>query len=352
MTGGAGGLAAVHREHAPRPRRLAAVAEPANVLDRRACSEYDLLRLVVALDVDPLTRPAAASDRADERDDGDCCEHALRLFVLDHRDLALADFEGGGGTDLLYDFLARWWGDAAAATMHVRAAALRGFFAWADDTDRIVHNPARRVRAPRQNRRASRRAHALAEIRQIVSAQDSLADEAFLLLMGRLALRKMEAACLRARDIDLKHDLVYVADSKTGERAEVPIVYDEVRLALDLWLREGRQPDERLLAPRGHPRRKPNPATVHRRFKRCLEKAGTEDFRCTSCATRPGISCTARRATLRRRRNCSGTPHWRRPRATYTRRTTTYGHGCAKRRATSSAFGFHSRSGSSRPDAR
>jgi integrase/recombinase XerC len=205
-------------------------------------------------------------------------EHALRLFVLDHRDLALADFEGGGGTDLLYDFLARWWGDAAAATMHVRAAALRGFFAWAEDTERIVRNPARRVRAPRQNRRASRRAHALAEIRQIVSAQDSLADEVFLLLMGRLALRKMEAACLRARDIDLKHDLVYVADSKTGERAEVPIVYDEVRLALDLWLREGRQPDERLLAPRGHPRRKPNPATVHRRFKRCLEKAGTEDF--------------------------------------------------------------------------
>src|SRR5262249_34385550 len=103
-------------------------------------------------------------------------------------------------------------------------------------------------------------------------------SNSIVLLMGRLALRKMEAGNLRARDVDLKHDLVYLPTSKSGETAEVPIVYEDVRLALDLWLREGRHPDEYLLAPRGHPRKHPNAATVHRRFKRCLERAGVEDF--------------------------------------------------------------------------
>jgi integrase/recombinase XerC len=205
-------------------------------------------------------------------------EYALRLLVLDHRDLALADFGSGEGTDLLYDFLAKWWGESAQATLAARAAALKSFFGWAEDTDRIEKNPARRLKTPKISKRAARRAHELAQIRQIASAQETIADECFLLLMGRLGLRKMEAAGLRARDVDLKHDLVYVAESKSGDPAEVPIVYEDVRLALDLWLREGRHPDECLLAPRGHPRRRPNPATVHRRFKRCLERAGAEDF--------------------------------------------------------------------------
>jgi integrase/recombinase XerC len=205
-------------------------------------------------------------------------EHALRLLVLDHRDLNLAEFGGVGGTDLLYDFLAKWWGEASLATLHVRAAAVKSFFSWAEDTDRIEKNPARRLKTPKISKRAARRAHELAQIRQIASAQDSIADECFLLVMGRLALRKMEAGSLRARDIDLKHDLIYIAESKSGDPAEVPIVYEDVRLALDLWLREGRHPDEYLLAPRGHPRKRPNPATVHRRFKRCLERASAEDF--------------------------------------------------------------------------
>jgi integrase/recombinase XerC len=162
--------------------------------------------------------------------------------------------------------------------LQARSAALRSFFSWAEDTDRVAKNPARRLKTPKISKRAARRAHELAQIRQIAAAQDSIADECFVLLMGRLALRKMEAGSLRARDVDLKHDLVYIAESKSGEPAEVPIVYEDVRLALDLWLREDRHPDEYLLAPRGHPRRRPNPATVHRRFKRCLERVGAEDF--------------------------------------------------------------------------
>lgn len=204
-------------------------------------------------------------------------EHTLRLFTLDHADLTLEAFsERPDAIDLLYDFLGKWWEDASASTLRVRASALRSFFNWAED--RIGSNPGRRLKSPKRSRRASRRAHELAKIKQIATAQETVADEAFILLMGRLALRKMEAASIRARDIDLKRDLIYVAQSKTGETAEVPIVYQDVRLALDLWLREGRHPDERLLAPRSNPRKRPHHVTVHRRFKRCLELAGVEDF--------------------------------------------------------------------------
>jgi integrase/recombinase XerC len=207
----------------------------------------------------------------------DSYEHTLRLLVLDHRDLTLADFEVGG-TDLLYEFLARHWADAERSTIIQRKGALSSFFAWAEDTDRIMRNPARRLKLKRQSNRAKRRAHELATIKQIASAQDSVAHEVFILVMGRLGLRKMEAGSLRARDVDLKRDLLYLPSSKSGEPVEVLIEYEDVRRALDLWLREGRHPDEYLIAPRGHPRRRPNQATVHRRFKKCLERAGVESF--------------------------------------------------------------------------
>ena len=210
-------------------------------------------------------------------------EHTLRLLTLDHADLSLADFEVGG-TDLLYDFLAKWWGDAAQATLDQRKATVKSFFNWAEDTDRIGRNPARRLKTIKKTTRATRRAHELAKIKQIAAAQESVRDEAALLLMGRLALRKMEAGSLQARDIDLAHDIVYLKDTKSGQPVEVPIVYEDVRVAVSLWLAGDatssfeRHPDEYLLAPRGKPRKKPNAATVHRWFKRCLEKAGAEDF--------------------------------------------------------------------------
>lgn len=205
-------------------------------------------------------------------------EHTLRLLTLDHADLALSDFEGGGGVELLYDFLARHWADAEQSTIDQRKAALRSFFNWAVDTERIVRDPARKLKLKKTSKRAKRRAHELATIKQVASAQDTVAHEAFILLMGRLGLRKMEAGSLRARDIDLKRDLIYLDSSKSGEPAEVLIEYEDVRQALDLWLREGRHKDEYLLGPRGHPRRCPDQATVHRRFKKCLERAGVEDF--------------------------------------------------------------------------
>lgn len=210
----------------------------------------------------------------------DSYETVLRLLALYFRDYPdLSPFNERGGEEGLSAFLAHYWGDAADATMYQRFQVLAAFFDWAERTDRITRNPMRRMRTSRQNRRTRRRAHELAEIRRIVAAQDTVRDEAALLLMGRLGFRKMEVGKLRARDVDLAHDLVYIRRGKGGKPAEVPIVFRDVRDALSLWLSERpRHADEYLLAPRGHPRRCPNPATVHRWYVRCLERAGAAHF--------------------------------------------------------------------------
>ena len=204
-------------------------------------------------------------------------ESVLRLLTLDYPTLELSAFGERGAEDLLIEFLDNRWGDSEDSTMIQRHGVLRSFFDWAERTDRIARNPMRRLRTPRQRRAAKRRAHELAKIRRIVGAQERVRDEAGLLLMGRLAFRKMDVGSLQARDIDLAHDIVHIKSGKGGKPADVPIVFRDVRDALSLWLAEGHHPDEYLLATR-FPRRAPNPSTVHRWFKRCLERAGAEDF--------------------------------------------------------------------------
>jgi site-specific recombinase XerD len=61
--------------------------------------------------------------------------------------------------------------------MNARKAAVRMFFAWAEDTERIAKNPARRLKGQKRSKRAARRAHAQAEVQRIASAQDTIAHE-------------------------------------------------------------------------------------------------------------------------------------------------------------------------------
>src|SRR5215208_1630585 len=93
--------------------------------------------------------------------------------------------------------------------------------------------------------------------------------------MGRLGLRKMEAARLQAKDIDLAHDLLYIRRAKQNKPAELPLVFEDVRQVLSLWLSEpDRQPEDYLIAAQRGPSRPLNPASVHRWFERCCERAG------------------------------------------------------------------------------
>jgi site-specific recombinase XerC len=165
----------------------------------------------------------------------DSYETTLRRLVLDHRDYeSLAQFS----TDDLYAFLDHHWGDSQGDTMGQRAACVRSFFAWAVRSDRLEgRNPAEAIKVPRVNRRL-RLARELAEIRLLAAAQPRIGDEAAILVMGRLGLRKMEAARLQARDVDLAHDLLYIRRAKGGKPAELPLVFADVRQALALWLSE------------------------------------------------------------------------------------------------------------------
>jgi integrase len=154
---------------------------------------------------------------------------------------------------------------------------LASFFGWAYATERISRDPAKHLVPPRR-RPTTRRAHELEEIRHIASRQEPR-DEAALLLLGRLALRKNDLRELRLRDIDLAHDLIYIRRGKGGKAAELPIVYDDLRKALYFHLQvRGGHPDEYLLYPKSDRHRPLTPSALHRWFKRCLERAGASDF--------------------------------------------------------------------------
>lgn len=206
-------------------------------------------------------------------------ETALRRLVLDHRDFeSLERFCESDGYDLLIDFLDRHWGDSSGDTIGQRAAVLRSFFRWAKKTGRVSSNPAEDIRVPRGSRRL-REAHELTEIRLIAGAQKRIGDEAAVLVMGRLGLRKMEAARLQARDVNLAQDVLYIRDAKGGKPAELPITFPELRQTLSLWLSEpARRDDDYLIAPQRGPNRRLDPATVHRWWERCCERAGVGAF--------------------------------------------------------------------------
>jgi integrase len=211
----------------------------------------------------------------------DAYETVLRLLTLDHRDFdSLEHFNGPEGTDYLYTFLDKYWGDAADATMEQRIRILHSFGKWAELVGKTSKNFARHIEIQPRKEQVARRTWALAEIRRIASAQETTRDEAGFLLLGRLALRKNDLRELQLRDIDLARDLIFIKQGKGKQPAELPIVFDDVHTALYLHLQErGGGPDEYLIYPRNHRLRPMDPASLHRWFKRCLARAGAEDFK-------------------------------------------------------------------------
>lgn len=203
-------------------------------------------------------------------------ETVLRRFVLDHLDVDhLSRFCDPNGYDLIVDFLDRHWGDSRGDTIGQRAAVIRSFFNWAKKTGRVPFNPAEEIKVPRGSRKL-REAHGLDEIRLIAGSQSRIGDEAAILLMGRLGLRKMEAGRLRARDVNLAQDVIYIRDAKGGP-AEVPITFEDVREVLLLWTSPVK-PSDYLIAPQRGPNRPLNPASIHRWWHHCCERSGVEPF--------------------------------------------------------------------------
>jgi integrase/recombinase XerC len=205
-------------------------------------------------------------------------ESVLARFALDHADLELADFEPPLGIERVVEFLDLHWGGAAPKTRARNLAVMRDLFAWAVGAGRMYGNPALTVKGPKQVTVAERRAHAREEIQRIVAAQPSLRDQACVLLMGRLALRRDELRRLQVKDVDLSSGLVHV-QGKGGKRAQVPIVYPNVAETLFLHLSgEGRRAGEYLLYAKKAKERMLSPTGVHNWWVRCLERAGVPHF--------------------------------------------------------------------------
>jgi integrase len=103
-------------------------------------------------------------------------------------------------------------------------------------------------------------------------AQPTLRDQIAIQLLGRLALRKNELRLLKIRDFDLGRG-TFTVHGKGGKVVVMPIAFEDLKTDLELHLID-REPDEYLIYPCSHTTRPMDPASLHRWFKRCLDRAG------------------------------------------------------------------------------
>jgi integrase/recombinase XerC len=242
-------------------------------LERAALKDKGYRRFPIGQEVGRYLRYLRWSDAAVNT--RDTYEIALSRLAVDFADFeTLERFAAPDGTELVEEFLERHWGEAAPATRAGRLAAVRSFFQWAVEHDRLAFNPAAKIKAPR-GRHRERQAYHRELIHRLVTAQPGLREQVALQLLGRLALRKNELRSLRIGDFDLARSEVRV-QGKGGKSVVLPFgaLRDLVR-DLELHIAgETRQPDEYLLYPKQDRMRPLDPASVHRWFKRCLTVAG------------------------------------------------------------------------------
>lgn len=204
-------------------------------------------------------------------------EGTYARLALDHDDYSgLADFCTPVGKQYLELFLERHWADAATNTKRQRASAIRSLFAWAADPDDgalIPWNPAAKIRLPRARNTVDRVAYPPAVLHRLVAAQPTLRDQCALQLLCRLGLRKNELRLLKVGEIDL-HRNVLLVHGKGRKDALMPIRPATLRDDLYLHVQgDGRHPDEFLLYPKQRRFQSMDPASMHRWFKRCLDRA-------------------------------------------------------------------------------
>jgi integrase len=212
----------------------------------------------------------------------DSYEGVGRRFTLHFADFeSLAAFAAPAGHELVLDFLERFYGELDDDTLDQRWSVVASFFEWAYRTDRVAADPMRKLRRRRRRRdRAARRPRvAEAQIAILVSAQPKLRDQAALLLLARLGLRREDLRMLRLGDIDLARDEVHLRHSKGGLQHVLPIVFPDVKGTLYLHLQErDGHPDEHLVYPRSHRRRPLTRGGIGYWFERCRARAGLTGF--------------------------------------------------------------------------
>jgi site-specific recombinase XerD len=255
-------VADISSEDALTLERAAAILREA-LVDRRY-GETELGAQVVAY-LDALEYADAATNTLT------AYEYVLGLFAVEHADLSLADLEPPQGGGVVRAFLDRHWRSSSAATKAHRLAIVRSFLTWLVGEGLLHANPAQNIRAPKP-KRTVRSALTRDDIDALIASQPSLRDQAALMLLAYLGLRKDELRRLRLADIDLEARTIAI-HGKGGHLDTIPIGFDHVYNALALYLRD-RPGDEHLLYPNDASTRPMDPSTTHHWFKRCLERAG------------------------------------------------------------------------------
>jgi integrase/recombinase XerC len=235
-----------------------------------------------------------------------CEENTLRSYETVGRRFALryADFdslepfaERETGPELVLDFLDHFWGEADRNTLDQRTSIMRSFFEWAYRTDRISADPMRKIEKRRRKQQGARRQRIPAgPLARLVSGQESLRDQAAILLLGRLGLRREDLRLLQIADIDLARDELYLRHAKGGEEHVLPIAFPDLREALYLHLQaEKREPAEFLVYPKTERTRPLSRAGIAQWFERCCERAGVVGY--TMHQLRHAAADDLRRAT-------------------------------------------------------
>jgi integrase len=104
-------------------------------------------------------------------------------------------------------------------------------------------------------------------------------DQAAILLLGRLGLRRNDLRLLQIADIDLGRDEIYLRYTKGGEEHVLPIAFADVREAIYLHLQaERREPAEYLVYPKRERTRPFSPAGIDDWFRRCCNQAGVSGY--------------------------------------------------------------------------
>jgi integrase/recombinase XerD len=175
-------------------------------------------------------------------------------------------------TEKLRDFLDEHWGEASPATRRNRLSIVRSFFAWLVKERGVGENPAEKIKPPKK-KSVERRAYAPDVIERLRRAQPTLRDQIAIQLLGRLALRKNELRLLKVKDFDLVKGTLTV-HGKGGKVVVMPIAFEDLKTDVELHLHTREDPNEYLIYPKADPTRPMDAGSVHRWFKRCLERAG------------------------------------------------------------------------------
>jgi integrase/recombinase XerC len=220
-------------------------------------------------------------------------EYCLAKLATFYAHLALSDFEGKHGTNLIRDFLREEYSDVAGGTWNTRVATLKAFFKWAFEEERVESNPSAVIRY-RTVPESERHAHAPGKIVKLVVAQEERRDRIGLQLLGRMALRRNELRLVQFQHVNTDTQELTVF-GKGGTVKRLPVFADLYEQILRERLERQAVPDEFLLYPQKigrvgfYPESRMGVIWVDRLsplslsgvdkwWSRCVKRAGLEPF--------------------------------------------------------------------------